>query len=367
MFEPTGTVELSVAMSRRTLTVAAAVLAALLLQASAAVAGVANAGLPGASATNPLAGMPWGNYSGPLDEVFPAFETASGPVRQLLGLVALRPRMRWFGAWYSDPRRVARQYIANVTAGNPNALAQMAVFRLVPWEGEACQRLPTPAEQAQYKSWIDGFAAGIGSGRVAMVLQPDLPFARCVPHHSSLPLRLVAYAARRFSALPHTTVYIDAGASDWPSVREAAALLRGAGVRYTRGFALNATHYASTQDQIRFGGRVVHALGAAGIPGRHFVINTAENGRPFTYQQYHGPDFDNAAVCPTPSSQRCVTLGLPPTTSVSDPQLRLSRGLRAVAAGSVDAYLWIGRPWLVNQAEPFDPARTLELARSTPF
>jgi endoglucanase len=97
------------------------------------------------------------------------------------------------------------------------------------------------------------------------------------------------------------------------------------------------------------------------------VINTASNGRPFTFQQYHGPDFDNAAVCSSPSSQRCVTLGIPPTANVASPRWGLSPQVRSLAARFVDAYLWIGRPWLDNQADPFDLQRSLALARTTPF
>ncbi|HZU39611.1 MAG TPA: glycoside hydrolase family 6 protein [Solirubrobacteraceae bacterium] len=342
--------------------------ALLATAAAGARAGVANAGLPGARPADPLAGMPWGNYDGSGDEVFPSYRAARGSERGLLGLIALRPRMRWFGVWYKSPESTAAAYIANVTRGDPDALAQMAVFRLDPWEDEACHRLPTASEQAGYRAWIDGFAAGIGSARVALVLQPDLPFARCVPHGSRVPLRDVAYAARTFSALPHTTVYIDAGAGDWPTVAQDVALLRAAGVRYARGFALNATHYDSTENEIRFGVRVARGLAAAGLPGMHFVINTSGNGRGFTYQQYDDPStFDNARVCATRASRRCVTLGIPPTWRVSSPRWGLSRRARELAARYVDAYLWFGRPWLDNQADPFDLRRALALARSTPF
>jgi endoglucanase len=277
--------------------------------------------------------------------------------------------MRWFGSWYPDDRAraTAREYLDNVTDGRSNVLAQMAVFRLVPWEHAACHALPTAAQQASYKAWIDAFAVGIGATRVALVLQPDLPFARCVPHHSTLPLRLVAYAARVFSALPHTTVYIDAGAADWPTVAQAASMLKAAGVAATRGFALNATHYDTTEREIGFGAKVVRALAAAGIRGRHFVINTSSNGRGFTYQQYHGSNFDNAAVCRSRAAQRCVTLGIPPTANVASRNWGLSATARRIAAAEVDAYLWIGRPWLDMQADPFDPSRTLALAATTPF
>jgi endoglucanase len=336
---------------------------------ASARAGVANGGLPGAPTRDPLAGLRWGNYSGPLDEVFPAYRAAQGEQRRLLGLVALRPRVRWFGAWYSDAdaEATAREYIANVTGSRKDVLAQIAVFRLVPWEQEACRRLPTNSEQASFKRWIDAFAGGIGPSRVALILQPDLPFASCVPHRSRLPLALVAYAARRFSALAHTTVYIDAGAADWPTVRQAANLLRAAGVRYARGFALDATHYDSTERQIIFGQKVQRALAAAHLRARHFVINTAQNGRPFTFQQYHGDNFDNAAACASRAALRCVTLGIPPTTNVAARRWGLSRRARSIASRLVDAYLWIGRPWLENQADPFDLQRALALSRSTPY
>ncbi len=338
-----------------------------LLAAPSALAGPANGGLPGASAADPLAGMRWGNYSGRDDEAFPAYRAASGQTRRLLGLVALRPRARWFGPWYGDPHAAVREYIANVTAGDPQALVQLAVFRLIPWESEACRRLPSPGEQGAYRSWIDALAAGIGGTRTALILQPDLPFARCVPGHSTLPLALVAYAARRFAGLPHTSVYVDAGASDWMTVGQAAAMLGHAGIRYARGFALGATHYASTGDEIRFAAGVVAALGRAGISGRHAVINTAQNGRPFTYTQYHGANYDNAEVCRGRRQTRCVTLGIPPTTDVADARWGLSARERRLASADVDAYLWIGRPWLINQSDPFSLSRSLALARTTPF
>jgi hypothetical protein len=325
--------------------------------------------VPGASRTDPIAGLPWGTYSGSNDEVYPAYLQAHGKQRRLLGLMALRPRARWFGAWYPDQyaEATARDYIANVTGGDPNVLAQLAIFRVFPWEGDVCRRLPSAAEQASYRYWIDAFAAGIGDSRVALILQPDLPFAYCVPHHSRLPLQMVAYAARVFSALPHTTVYIDVGAADWATVRQATSMLLGAGVRRTRGFALNATHYDSTQRQILYGARIVRTLAAAGARRMHFVINTADNGRPFTYQQYRGPDFDNAAVCRTRASRRCVTLGIPPTWNVASRRWGLSRQARRLATRLVDGYLWIGRPWLYDQTAPFDLRRALAVARTSPY
>ncbi len=354
--------------ARRMLLVAVVCVVALIGLAQAASAGVANAGLPGASASNPLKGLPWGVYRGPIDGVYSAYQAASGGQRTLLARIALQPRMLWFGAWYPDSsaQSAASRYVSDVTRGNPNVLVQIAVFRLQPWEEASCLRLESQAEQASYKRWIDRFAAGIGSARVALVLQPDLPFARCNPDGGRIALSLVRYAAQVFTALPHTSVYIDAGAADWPTVTQAVRMLRRAGVAAVRGFSLNNTHFDSNSNELLFGARVSRALAAAGVPGKHFVINTAENGSAWTWQQYHG-DHGNPRICRTATDWPCMTLGIPPTTSVTDGRLHLSRAAARAAKRWCDAYLWVGRPWLDNGASPFDLKRTLGLARSTPF
>jgi endoglucanase len=300
--------------------------------------------------------------------MYPAWRGARGRSRRLLAAIALRPSAHWFGSWDTDATAadVARGYIRAVTGGRPNVLAQLAVFRVEPWEEPACRRLPSPIQQASYKTWIDNFAAGIGDSRVALILQPDLPFASCAPGGSLLPLTMVSYAARVFGALPHTTVYIDAGARDWDPVGKAVWLLRNAGVGYVRGFALNSTHYDSTGAELSFGAAVTRALARVGIPDKHFVVNTAENGAPFERHKYPG-DKLNPAVCPTRHSHTCVTLGIPPTWRTSLGRWRLSRRQRGNAARWADAYLWVGRPWLTDGSYPFDRTRALGLAASTPF
>ena len=62
-----------------------------------------------------------------------------------------------------------------------------------------------------------------------------------------------------------------------------------------------------------------------------------------------------------------MTLGIPPTTDVSDPAWGLSPADADEAAAYVDGYLWFGRPWLYNQASGWDQERALTLARTTPF
>jgi endoglucanase len=355
-------------LNKLTTFAAVTVLTALALSPASAFAGVANQGLSGASASNPLAGVRWGHFTGTLDGVYPAYAEARGRDRRLLAKIALRPLSFWFGAWDADrsAKTVARQYIRHVTGGDPNVMAQVTVFRLTPWEGEACSELPDPAQQASYKRWIDGFAAGIGSARVALILQPDIPFALCSPEGSQLPLHLIAYAARRFNSLPHTTVYIDGGTAAWDSARQGAWLLEQAGVRHARGFALNTTQTGSTAMELDFGAGILRDLAAAGIKGKHFVVNTAENGAPYLAGQY--PDDPNdPRACRSRHDRLCVTLGIPPTTDTSARAWGLPRRARAIAARDADAYLWIGRPWLTPSANTFDRGRALSIAASTPF
>ncbi|MGO9974070.1 MAG: glycoside hydrolase family 6 protein [Solirubrobacteraceae bacterium] len=342
--------------------------ACLALTAGPAAAGVANAGIPGAPAGDPLAGLPWSIYTGTLDGVYPAYQAARGRNRQLLAKIALVSSVHWFGAWDTDGTAgtVAHSFIEQSTDGNPDALTQIAVFRLDPWEQQACSALPDAAQQAGYRTWINNFAAGIGDSRVMLILQPDLPFALCAPGHSLLALQMVAYAARVFDALPYTTVYIDAGAGDWESVSQAAWLLENAGVRYARGFALNDTHSDSTGNELAYGAQVSRALGAAHIPGRHFVINTAQNGAPYLFYEYPG-DRADPSPCATRQSHMCLTLGIPPTTDTADPRWGLAPNRRAIAASLADAYVWVSRPWLDYGSYPFDLPRALAIAATTPF
>jgi endoglucanase len=334
--------------------------------AGSASAGTANAGLPGAWKHNPLGGMTWGIYRGPIDGVYPAYASSHGANRRLMARIALEPLTVWTGSWYPDSyaRALAGQIIQATTQGNPDVLTQVAVFRLTPWEGQACPGSWGPADQGSYRAWINQFAAGIGRSRTAVILQPDLPFALCAA--SPVPLQLVADAARRFNALSHTTVYIDAGAAAWASVPQTASLLERAGIRHARGFALNVTQYGSTGLELEYGDQIVRALAAAGIPRKHFVINTDENGSPFLAGQYPG-NPNEARACRNRSDRICVTLGIPPTTNVANPRWGLSPGDRAIARRDADAYLWAGRPWVDNGTGAFVFSRALQLAASTPF
>ncbi|MGZ4587054.1 MAG: glycoside hydrolase family 6 protein [Mycobacteriaceae bacterium] len=357
------------------------------LLAAAGLAAVAAGSVPtsaepvtatAATTSNPLAGRPWGVYQGPADQAWQPYVDATGTEKTLLGYIALAPKAKWFGNWISNDQITdkVRTYVANSQAGNPDALVQLAIFRVQPWEHDACKRLPTAAEQTSYKRWIDNFAKGVGDAHVAIIQQPDGPFALCAPGGSKVPSSLVAYGTRVLSALPNTSVYVEVGANDWPhagaqgGVAAAVKIAVRGGVKYARGIALNGTHYSSTSAEIGRGAAVVKALAAQGITGKHVVINTAESGHPFVFGDYTGSDPDNAFVCSTktdPVARTCVTLGIPPTTDVANARWHLSDTRAAQARKFVDGYMWFGRPWLYRQADPFVKSRALQLVRTSPY
>ncbi len=322
---------------------------------------------------NPLAGRVWGVYRGNAELSWEPYERATGQRKELLSRIAMQPKAKWFGDWIGDDRIAGkvRDYVASATGGDPEVLVPMTVFRMMPWEKEACRRLPTKAEKVSYRRWINRFAEALGDTHTLLVLQPDGPFARCAPRGSQVPSRLVAWAARTFSALPNTHVYLDAGAADWLRVDDAVQLLVDLGIEHTRGFALNTTHYDSTAAQVRYGAEVVAELSARGLPGKHLVVDTTQNGRPFTHRWWStnpgGQRYDDAATCRTPRGRRCVTLGIPPTSDVTSTRWGLSESVRALAAEHVDGFVWTGRPWLHQQSHPFDLQRALAVARTTPY
>ena len=323
-------------------------------------------GTPG----NPLV-RGWGVYQGLAEQAWLPYVVASPDQKNLLDKIVQRPKATWFGHWQpdSDIQDRVSKYIELTTGGDPEVLVQTSIFRMDPWEREACNRLPSAAEQASYKKWIDGFAAGVGDAHMAVIMQPDGPFVLCAPGGSRVPANLLKYGVRTLSALPNTSVYIDAGAADWnrDDPQKALRMLVPMGIRWARGFALNSTHYDSTERQVRYAAKISQALAARGMPGKYGVINTASNGRPFKGYKYRGPNFDNARACTSPQDKRCVTLGIPPTIDVGDARWGMNAHDRRLASRYVDAYMWFGRPWLYNQASPFDMNRALTLARTTPY
>ena len=131
------------------------------------------------------------------------------------------------------------------------------------------------ASDAAYREWIREYAQGIGTKKAIVIVEPDaVPDVRCMTSEERRRrLGLVRYAVERLTALPNTTVYIDAGRSGWRPVGEITAYLREAGLGMARGFSLNVTGTNHTRDEMAYGRAIAKLTG-----GKHFVINTSRNG-----------------------------------------------------------------------------------------
>jgi hypothetical protein len=157
-------------------------------------------------------------------------------------------------------------------------------------------------------------------------------------------------------------VYIDAGSYAWYQPALIARMLERSGIWHSRGFALNVTQYGSTDEELQWGAEINRALAAAGARDKHFVINTDENGTPYLAGQVPGGGARSNYTprCSLPGQQVCQRLGIPPTVDAASRRWHLSGADRSIAAAQVDAYMWLGRPWMVN-AGPFSLRYALTL------
>ncbi|MGN6721433.1 MAG: glycoside hydrolase family 6 protein [Marmoricola sp.] len=325
-----------------------------------------------ASATsgNPLTGH-WGVDTDPGNYVYPAYQQATGHDKTLLGKIALRPRMIQVGSWIAVSKVRARiaHLVANQQAGDHAKLTQFATFNLWP-QGESAVGLPS-GYTTTYRAWYQQFVAGIGTARAVVMLESDLPVAVGSNRSPAARESLTRWAAQLLAKHSNITVYIDGGDSDWLTPARSAAMLKAAGVGYARGFALGSTHYAQVGNDINYGAKVVSALASLGIRGRHLIIDTADNGRGFTWTQFQadhpGKLFDDAQPCTSTDTRACTALGIPPTTNVASLNWHLTATERSLALAHVDGYLWFGRPWLHNQAYPFELNKALAVAAASPY
>ena len=330
-----------------------------------------------ANPTNPLAGREWGMYLGVTDPAMNVWARFSQADRDRYAMIPMMSKAKYFGKWIPDSAAYSktRDYIENAQAGDPSKVAVMTLFRMFPWEGEAdvTKRLPTAAEQASYRRYVTETARAIGSDPVAVVVQPDGFFAKLAyeAHRKRglsrakalLPAKMLAWTAKTLAQGPNTTVYMDMGSEDWARgvVGPTAKFLKLAGVQYARGFSLNVSHKNYLDREIMYGEKVVAALAAMGLPGKHFVLDTSDNGNPFSGAELNAGK-DRADYLPPGDINPCATaadlatkgkictaLGVPPTTDVDNPQWGLSPTVAAAAARNVDAYLWVSRPWLPQQ------------------
>ncbi|MET9682723.1 glycoside hydrolase family 6 protein [Streptomyces coeruleorubidus] len=260
-------------------------------------------------------------YRHPDSQVLDWVRANSGDPRHavIASRIADQPAAVWF-ADYSPDTLTAR--VAAVTSGGA---ARGRVPVLVPYTipGRDCggySQGGAPDLDA-YDAWIDRFAAGLGSGEVIVVLEPDsVAQAECLPSGERADrFASLARAGRVLKAAnPRARVYFDAGHSGWNAPGKQAAWLRQAGAaspESSDGIFSNVSNFHTTADEVAYDRRVLDALGGPADLGA--VIDTSRNGN-----------------------------GAPPDGTWCDPAGRKLGRAPTLSTGEdrIDAYLWVKLP-----------------------
>jgi endoglucanase len=246
---------------------------------------------------------------------------------RLLHVIAREPDTGRWGNWTaaSDVGPQVSTYLARAAAESPGSVPELSTYWIVdpPLTRPNCGHYSdTPERQAAYDQWVTNFANAIGNYRAIVFLEVDsLITVNCLSR-AGVQVRLQELHAA-FNALsqdPHVVVYTDAGAADAIHARRAARMLRRAGISEIQGFFLNATHFDWTRKEIRYGNKISRMTG-----GKHFVVNTAMNGRGPVIPNDRAQD-GNEDLCSPPGRG----LGPLPTFNTGFPR--------------VDALAWIAYP-----------------------
>ncbi|MFF4836796.1 glycoside hydrolase family 6 protein [Streptomyces sp. NPDC001315] len=194
-----------------------------------------------------------------------------------------------------------------------------------------------------YDRWIDGFAAGLGSGEVMVILEPDsIAQADCLSAADrAARFASLARAGRVLKAAnPKARVYYDAGHSAWNPPAQQAALLKQAGAASAAssdGIFSNVSNFHRTADEITYDREVLDALG--GRAGLGAVIDTSRNG--------NGAPADGEWCDPDGRK-----IGRAPTLTTGEAR--------------IDAYLWVKLPGesdgCKGAAGTFTPSYAYDLA-----
>jgi endoglucanase len=230
----------------------------------------------------------------------------------LIERIASQPRFNWYGLFIGANR--LEEYVDRaVAAGN---VPLVVIFNV---EARECQDL------AAARRFYDEAAAAIGSRRAMVALEPDSLGSMKLSEHACF--AAIRYGVRVLSALPGTTVYVDAGASDWgagdpPGM---ARKLRRVDVCRAGGLLLNATHADWTVRNVRYG-RALERLLRCRL---RILVNTAENGQ--------GPNPRTRARSWCDSGHQ-YGLGPDPASPTRYPRV---------------AYGWVNRPGYTQQC--YDP------------
>jgi endoglucanase len=228
----------------------------------------------------------------------------------LVSKIASQPQADWFGDWNATAQvaDTVRSRIRTIEASHDLPVLVTYAIPARDCGGHSAGGLSTAAA---FHDWVSQFAAGIGTSKAVVIVEPDaLAKLDCLaPAARTARLAELRDAVDILTALPNTAVYLDAGHSNWQSVATMTARLEAVGTTKLRGFSLNVSGFGDTTSQLAYGEQLAEATGT------HYVVDTSRNGL-----------GTGATTCNPPGR----ALGDRPTA--------------VTGAEHADAYLWIKHP-----------------------
>lgn len=226
------------------------------------------------SASNPFNGARlYVDAASPAARQANSWRAARAPDAELMDKIASQPYVDWIGDWFSDVRSAVSSRTTEIT--NAGALPVFVAYN-IPNRDCGSYSAGGASAPAAYRSWIRAFAAGIGTRKAIVILEPDaLPDLTCLSAtEAAARTELISDAVQVMKAQPNVAVYIDAGNSSWESAPTMIGRLNAAGVQLADGFALNISNFETNANTEAYGAVVSQGLG-----GKHFVYDTSRNGR----------------------------------------------------------------------------------------
>ncbi|MDN4161054.1 glycoside hydrolase family 6 protein [Nocardioides abyssi] len=210
-----------------------------------------------------------------VDQRMPAF--TQGEVRH--APIAKKAQALWLGIeYYGTPsvRGVVQQYTDLAVAARKTPV--LVVYSI---PDRDCDQYSAggAADGPTYQGWVKQVAAGIGSSKPLVIVEPDaIPFIGD-PGCDDVAdrLALLRFAVKRLAAAG-AWVYLDAGHSGWTPYDGRAALLKRAGVGFGRGIATNVSNFRALADEKAYGTLLRKELKKLGVTGVKQVVDTSRNG-----------------------------------------------------------------------------------------
>ncbi|GIG64087.1 glycoside hydrolase family 6 protein [Phytomonospora endophytica] len=195
--------------------------------------------------------------------------------------IASKAGAKWFGSWSGETEGAIEESVddyvtAAATAGKTPILAAYNIY------GRDCGGYSEggPETAGEYEAWIRGFAAGIGSRKAIVIIEPDavaqaIDCDEMTPANLATRRHLLTYATEQLkSKAPGAWSYLDAGNAGWLPEADMAAELQQSGIANVRGFSVNVSNYKATGASNTYAAAVNNLLPTS----KKWVVDTSRNG-----------------------------------------------------------------------------------------